>query len=207
MKRVKIGFEAPEELVERVNALAALWRTAAKQYVEARDCPSTCSSQKKSRPAVRPPRRKRQSLNFSSRRSSAPLSPFRADGAKPARGTKLPCRPRLSLGSLSSGSPGFATGGLDTPGSGSPRANSSFFSTAFSPCRRVISVSSVGNRLAGPADIALAALRDLTGSGVEPQHAVDHRVEAIAAVFCCRASHAAPMRPQRTSSGQRRKCA
>jgi metal-responsive CopG/Arc/MetJ family transcriptional regulator len=45
MKRVKIGFEAPEQLVERVDALAArellsradIWRTAAKQYVEARE--------------------------------------------------------------------------------------------------------------------------------------------------------------------------
>src|SRR4029077_14599325 len=47
-----------------------------------------------------------------------------------------------SLGSLSSGSLGLATGGLGTPGNGSPRANSSFFSVAFSPCRRTISVSS-----------------------------------------------------------------
>jgi metal-responsive CopG/Arc/MetJ family transcriptional regulator len=46
MKRGKIGFEgAPEQLVERVDALAArellsradIWRTAAKQYVEARE--------------------------------------------------------------------------------------------------------------------------------------------------------------------------
>src|SRR6266446_10406974 len=47
-----------------------------------------------------------------------------------------------SLGSLSSGSPGFAPDGPDTPGTGSPRARSSFFSVAFSPCRRAISVSS-----------------------------------------------------------------
>jgi GAF domain-containing protein len=47
-----------------------------------------------------------------------------------------------SLGSLSSGSPGFAPDGPGTPGIGSPRANSSFFSVAFSPCKRAISVSS-----------------------------------------------------------------
>src|SRR5262249_11440043 len=47
-----------------------------------------------------------------------------------------------SLGSLSSGSPGFARGEPGAPGSGSPRPKSSFFSVAFSPCRRAISASS-----------------------------------------------------------------
>src|SRR5262249_28980575 len=47
-----------------------------------------------------------------------------------------------SLGSLSSGSPGFAPDGLGTSGTGSPRAKSSFFGPAFSPCRRAISVPS-----------------------------------------------------------------
>src|SRR5215813_5540680 len=48
-----------------------------------------------------------------------------------------------SLGTLSSGSPGFAPDGLGTSGTRSPRAKSSFFRLAFSPCRRAISVSSV----------------------------------------------------------------
>src|SRR5262249_10132671 len=47
-----------------------------------------------------------------------------------------------SLGSLSSPSPGFAPDGAETPGTGSPRDNSSFFIVAFSPCRRTIWVSS-----------------------------------------------------------------
>jgi hypothetical protein len=46
-----------------------------------------------------------------------------------------------SLGNLSSGSLGFAAGELGTPGIGSPRASSSFFSVALSPCRRAISAS------------------------------------------------------------------
>jgi hypothetical protein len=43
MKRVKIGFEAPEQLIERQTpwllalSRADIWRTAAKQYVEARE--------------------------------------------------------------------------------------------------------------------------------------------------------------------------
>src|SRR5262249_42614264 len=41
----------------------------------------------------------------------------------------------------------------------------------------------VRHHLAGPADIAPAALRDLTGAGVEPQHAVGHRIDAVAAVL------------------------
>ena len=49
-----------------------------------------CSS---ARPYVRP-RRKRQAFSFFSRCPSAPPSPSRADGAKPSRGTKSPCRPR-----------------------------------------------------------------------------------------------------------------
>src|SRR6266478_9382448 len=47
-----------------------------------------------------------------------------------------------SLGSLISPSPGFAPDGAETPGTGSPRDKSSFFTVAFSPCRRAISVSS-----------------------------------------------------------------
>src|SRR5262249_32147633 len=92
-----------------------------------------------------------------------------------------------SLGSLSSGSPGFAPDGPETPGTGSPRAKSSFFRLVFSPCRRAISVSSAerssGTTLQAPADIAPAALRDLAGAGVEPQHAVGHRIDAVAAVL------------------------
>jgi metal-responsive CopG/Arc/MetJ family transcriptional regulator len=61
MKRVKIGFEAPEQLVERVDALAArellsradIWRTAAKQYVEARETRAV-SHAMKVRPRVGP---------------------------------------------------------------------------------------------------------------------------------------------------------
>src|SRR5262249_31027965 len=41
----------------------------------------------------------------------------------------------------------------------------------------------VGHHFAGPAGIAAAALRDLAGAGVEPQHAVGHGIEAIAAIF------------------------
>src|SRR6516162_4029954 len=47
-----------------------------------------------------------------------------------------------SLGSLSSGSPDFAPAEPCTPATGSPRAKSSFFNVAFSPCRWAISVSS-----------------------------------------------------------------
>src|SRR5262249_16764576 len=44
----------------------------------------------------------------------------------------------------------------------------------------------VGHYFAGPAGIAAAALRDLAGAGVEPQHAVGHGIEAIAAILAIR---------------------
>src|SRR5215471_20330358 len=41
----------------------------------------------------------------------------------------------------------------------------------------------VGHHLARPAGIAATALRDLPVAGVEPQHAVGHGIEAVAAIF------------------------
>src|SRR5260221_5825076 len=68
-----------------------------------------------------------------------------------------------SLGSLSSGSPGFAPDGPDTPGTGSPRARSSFFAGDLDLQRRAF----IAHYLAGPAGIIPAAVRDLAGAGVE----------------------------------------
>src|SRR5262245_16553167 len=51
------------------------------------------------------------------------------------------------------------------------------------PAMPVVGYLDASYHLAGPADIAPAALRDLAGAGVEPQHAVGHRIEAVAAVL------------------------
>ena len=97
-----------------------------------------------------------------------------------------------SLGSLSSGSVGPAAGGLGTPGTGSPRASSSFFSVAFSSCRRAIfglqRRALVRNRLAGPSHDRLAALRELVGASIQQQPTADYSMKWP---FHCRALAAA----------------
>jgi hypothetical protein len=92
------------------------------------------------------PRRKRQPLNFSN---------------------EITLSTSASLGSLSSGSPGFATGGLGLQ------------------CRAL-----VGHRLACPADIALAALRDLTGKGESAHESLLWISQRIQSALCGAAENA-----------------
>src|SRR5215831_15163913 len=90
-----------------------------------------------------------------------------------------------SLGSLSSGSPGFAPDGPETPGTGSPRAKSSFFRLVFSPCRRAISVSSA-ERSSGTTlqaqPISLRLHCETWPVRVSSRSTPSARIEAVAAV-------------------------
>src|SRR5215510_5193789 len=75
--------------------------------------------------------------------------------------------------------------GPETRGTGSPRANGSFFSVAFSSCRRAISVSSAERSSGTTLQVPPASLRlhCETWPVRSPQPAVGHSIEAVAAVF------------------------
>jgi hypothetical protein len=89
-----------------------------------------------------------------------------------------------SLGSLSSGSPGLAPDGPAHPVRAAHGPTTPFQGRVLALQAGNLGLQRrafIGHYLADPSAVAPAAVRDLAAASVEPQHAIRHRIETVAA--------------------------